>query len=81
MSEVKLFIFFLRNLRYWEFAYAKLDTFFAFSPHIKVTQNPLADSVVFLRDYAKDRRQDEVVPEFDIKATHPRRSSQCRSGG
>jgi len=48
------------------FAYAKLVTFFGFSSQIKVKLNPSAVSVGILRDYAKDRREDEVVREFDL---------------
>jgi len=49
-----------------EFAYAKLVTFFGFSSQIKVKLNPSAVSVGILRDYAKDRREDEVFREFDL---------------
>lgn len=62
---------------FW-FAYAKYETFFALSSHIKVTQNAWISSVRFLRDCAWDRLKDEVVRECGPLPSYPNSVFLCR---
>lgn len=73
----------LFSAEFWEICICKVqETFYGCLSQIKVKQNPSAVSVGFLRDYAKDRRKDEVVRELDLWPTrHPYSKLYCRPRG